>query len=88
MVGDTLIAGDAIFIDGCGRCDLPGSDPKAMYHSLYEVIMKLPDSTVIYPGHDYGPTPFATVGEQKKTNPYLQCKNLEEFLMGRMGMTF
>ena len=87
-VGDILIAGDAIFIDGCGRCDLPGSDPKAMYRSLYEVIMKLPDSTVIYPGHDYGPTPFATVGEQKKTNPYLQCKNLEEFLVGRMGMAF
>lgn len=87
-IENTLIAGDTIFIDGCGRCDLPGSDPKAMYRSLYEVVMKLPDSTVIYPGHDYGPKPFATLGEQKKTNPYLHCKNLDEFLVGRMGMVF
>ena len=49
---NVLIAGDTIFIDGCGRCDLPGSDPRAMYHSLYEVIMKLPESTLIYPGHN------------------------------------
>ena len=84
--GDTVVCGDTIFIDGCGRCDLPGSDPKAQYKSLYEIVMKLPDSTVLYPGHDYGPTPYATVGEQKKTNPYLQCKSLNEFLEQRMGL--
>ena len=87
-VGDHLIAGDTIFIDGCGRCDLPGSNPKAMYHSLYNVVMKLPDSTLIYPGHNYGPAPVATLGEQKKTNPYLQCNSLEEFLTERMGFVF
>lgn len=84
--GDTLIAGDVIFIDGCGRCDLPGSDPRAMYNSLYNVIKKLPDSTILYPGHNYGPAPFATVGSQKKTNPYLQAKNMDEFLYQRMGL--
>ena len=83
--GDTLIAGDVIFIDGCGRCDLPGGDAKVMYNSLYNIIKKLPDTTVIYPGHNYGPTPFATLGSQKKTNPYLQANNLEEFLYNRMG---
>ncbi len=83
---NTLIAGDTIFIDGCGRCDLPGSDPKKQYNSLYNIIAKLPDDTLIFPGHDYGPTPHATVGEQKETNPYLLCKNLEEFLIERMGM--
>ena len=83
-----FISGDIVFIDGCGRCDLPGSDPKAMYHSLYETLWKLPDETVIYPGHNYGPVPFATLGEQKKTNPYLTCKNMEEFLMERMGLAF
>ena len=87
-VDGILISGDAVFIDGCGRCDLPGSDVKAMYHSLYNVIMKLPDATTIYPGHNYGPVPFATLGEQKKMNPYLTCKNMEEFLLGRMGMVF
>jgi len=85
---NVLIAGDAIFIDGCGRCDLPGSDPKAMYRSLYNVIMKLSDETMIYPGHDYGPVPYATLASQKKTNPYLSCRSQEEFLSHRMGIAF
>jgi len=85
-IGDILIAGDAIFIDGCGRCDLPGGDARVMYNSLYNIIAKLPDSTVIYPGHDYGSVPFATVKEQKRTNPYLQCKSQDEFLRQRMGL--
>ncbi len=85
-VENYLISGDAIFINGCGRCDLPGSDPKQMYDSLYNKIMKLPDETVIYPGHNYGPVPFDTVANQKKTNPYLRCKNINEFLQERMGV--
>ena len=86
LIGNQMISGDTIFIDGCGRCDLPGSDAKAMYNSLYNIIKKLPDDIVLYPGHNYGPTPYATIGEQKKTNPYLQCRNLEEFLYERMGI--
>jgi len=82
--GNILIAGDTIFIDGCGRCDLPGSDPRKMYHSLFEVVSKLPDSIVIYPGHNYGPLPFATLAEQKQTNPYLQAENMAGFLDQRM----
>jgi len=81
-----LISGDTLFIDGCGRCDLPGSDPKAMYNSLYNILMKLPDETVVFPGHHYGPTPTDTIGHQKQTNPYLQCNNLKEFLVERMGL--
>ena len=65
---NVLIAGDTIFIDGCGRCDLPGSDPKAQYNSLYNVIMKLPDDTLLFTGHNYGPAPYASLGEQKRTN--------------------
>jgi hydroxyacylglutathione hydrolase len=83
---NAVISGDAIFIDGCGRTDLPGSNPKAMYNSLYNVIMKLPDDTLLYPGHNYGPTTYATVGSQKKTNPYLNCDSEEEFLKHRMGI--
>ena len=81
-----LISGDTLFIDGCGRCDLPGSDPKAMYNSLYNILMKLPDETVIFPGHHYGPTPTDSIGHQKQTNPYLQCHNIKEFLVERMGL--
>ncbi len=81
-----LMTGDTLFIDGCGRCDLPGSDPKVMYNSLYNVLMKLPDETVIYSGHNYGPTPTDTIGHQKQTNPYLQAHSLKEFLIERMGL--
>lgn len=80
------ITGDVLFIDGCGRCDLPGGDPKTMYKSLANVILKLPDDTVVYPGHNYGPTPTDTIGGQKRTNPYLQCSSMEEFLGERMGI--
>jgi glyoxylase-like metal-dependent hydrolase (beta-lactamase superfamily II) len=84
---NVLITGDAIFIDGCGRCDLPGGDAKEMYRSLYDIIMKLPDETILYTGHNYGPTPFATLGSQKKTNPYLLCSSMEEFCQERMGIS-
>lgn len=83
-----LITGDLVFIDGCGRCDFPYSDPKQQYHSLHDVLMKLPDETLLFTGHNYGPKPYDTLGEQKKTNPYLTCKNMEEFLVHRMGMAF
>ncbi len=82
---DVLISGDTLFIDGCGRCDLPGGNARTMYTSLANVILKLPDTTVIYPGHNYGEVAFATLADQKKTNPYLQAKNLEHFLTDRMG---
>lgn len=86
--GNVLITGDAIFIDGCGRCDLPGGDARQMYNSLFNILSKLPDETNLYPGHNYGPAPFATLGAQKKTNPYLICDSEEEFLQQRMGISF
>ncbi len=79
-----VISGDVLFIDGCGRCDLPGGDPRTMYKSLSQVVMKLPDNTVVYPGHNYGPTPTDTIGNQKRTNPYLQAASEQEFLTERM----
>jgi len=77
---DVLLTGDTLFIDACGRCDMPGGDLRQMYHSLYEIIMKLPDDVVIYSGHSYASEPSATLGSQKKTNPYLQCRTQAEFL--------
>jgi len=81
-----LITGDTLFVDGCGRCDLPGGDPSAMYDSLYNVIGKLPDDTIIYPGHFYGRTQTATLKEQKKTNPFLASSSQKDFLSRRMGL--
>ena len=83
---DALITGDTLFIDGCGRCDLPGGDPEVMYKTLYTIVMNLPNETLLFTGHNYGLVPVATLGSQKETNPYLLCSSLKEFLQERMGI--
>jgi glyoxylase-like metal-dependent hydrolase (beta-lactamase superfamily II) len=80
LVGDRLISGDTLFIDSCGRVDLPGSDPEQMYLSLTQKLMALPDDTVLFPGHNYSPKATATLGDQKRTNPYMQFRSLRQFL--------
>ena len=78
-----LVSGDTLFLNGCGRVDLPGGDPEAMYRSLNDVLKRLPDETLVYPGHLYA-EPVDSLGEQKRTNPYLRVASLEGFL-GFMG---
>jgi glyoxylase-like metal-dependent hydrolase (beta-lactamase superfamily II) len=79
-----LVSGDTLFLGGCGRVDLPGSNPEDMYHSLHGTLKRLPDETLLFPGHLYAPEGHSTLGEQKQTNPYLRVANLETFL-GFMG---
>ena len=74
-VKNTLVSGDTLFIDGCGRVDLPGSDAEQMYHSLQK-LKSLPDDTLLLPGHNYGAVPNATMAETKKMNAYLAVKDL------------
>lgn len=75
-VKNTLISGDTLFINGCGRVDLPGSNSEDMYHSMCK-LCSLPDDTLLLPGHNYGHVPNATMGETKKTNAYLRINDLE-----------
>jgi glyoxylase-like metal-dependent hydrolase (beta-lactamase superfamily II) len=75
-----LVSGDTLFLGSCGRVDLPGSDPEAMYESLHGKLARLPDDTLLYPGHLYAPRGSSTIGEQKRTNPYLRVARLEDFL--------
>ena len=82
-----LISGDTLFIDACGRTDLPGGDPKELYYSLTQKLMKMDDATVLCPGHNYSSVATVTLGEQKKTNPYLICDSLENFLRFRTGVS-
>ena len=51
--GQALISGDTLFLEGCGRTDLPGGDVEEMWRTLYERLMKLPSDLVLHPGHDY-----------------------------------
>jgi glyoxylase-like metal-dependent hydrolase (beta-lactamase superfamily II) len=74
-----LVSGDTLFLDSCGRVDLPGGDPEALYHSLNDTLKQLPDETILYPGHFYASEPYATLGSQKRTNPFLRV-NLQQFL--------
>ena len=84
LVGNRLIAGDTLFVQGCGRVDLPGGDPDAMYESLTGRLAKLPADTVLYPGHHYGPSRTSTIGDELEGNHYLRVRSLEDWrrLMG------
>lgn len=81
LVGDgKIFSGDTLFVGTCGRIDLPGGDARDLHHSLVEVLRKLDDNLVMYPGHNYGSTPTATLGNQKETNPVMQPRTQQEFL--------
>ena len=79
-VKNTLVSGDTLFIDGCGRVELPGSDTEDMFRSLQR-LASLPDDTLLLPGHNYSAVPHATLGETKRTNTYLKIKDPETWKM-------
>lgn len=74
-----LLTGDTLFIGDCGRTDLLGGSLAQMFKTLQEKILPLPDHLIVYPGHNYGDTPFDSLGNQKLRNKTLLAKNLEEF---------
>jgi glyoxylase-like metal-dependent hydrolase (beta-lactamase superfamily II) len=82
--GDQLLTGDTLFIDGCGRCDLPGGDPATMFDSLTRLMTDLPGHTRVLPGHDYAPMPEATLDAQRQSNPYLRLNTAADFVAFRM----
>ena len=77
--GSHLFTGDTLFIEAWGRTDLPGGSTAKLFSSLHDVIMHLPASTIIYPGHDYGEVPFRPLGEESRKNPALLAKTLADF---------
>jgi hydroxyacylglutathione hydrolase len=81
LLEDHLIfTGDTLFVGNCGRTDLPGSDAKEMYYSLFDRLAKLDEKLILYPGHNYGSTSTSTIGHEKKTNYVLQPRSKQEFL--------
>ena len=77
-LGDQVLTGDTLFVFGCGRCDLRGGDPELMYQSLQHLSERLPDHTIIYPGHNY--TPTTTMAEQLAGTPFLHFANASGFV--------
>jgi glyoxylase-like metal-dependent hydrolase (beta-lactamase superfamily II) len=81
VVDDKIVfTGDTLFVGNCGRTDLPGSDPKEMYDSLFDKVVKFDEKLVIYPGHDYGSKPTSTIGHEKRFNYVLSPRTKQEFL--------
>jgi glyoxylase-like metal-dependent hydrolase (beta-lactamase superfamily II) len=72
----TLVSGDTLFINGCGRVDLPGSNSEDMYYSIQK-LASLPDDTLLLPGHNYSSIPNATLAETRSQNAYMNIKDLE-----------
>lgn len=84
LVGSSLVSGDTLFINGCGRVDLPGGNSEQLYHSLTQVLGKLPDRTELYPGHHYAARPVSTLGRERQENFCMRVSTLAEWqrLMG------
>jgi hydroxyacylglutathione hydrolase len=80
LVQNRLVAGDTLFLQGCGRTDFPGGDPRQLYLSLTQKLQHVPDDAVLYPGHAYDPRPHASLGETRRSNPVFRPKTEEEWL--------
>ena len=82
LVRDHLVAGDTLFLDGCGRTDLPGGDAEQLYYSLTDRLAKVPDSAVLYPGHLYSPPETArSMGETRARNVVYKPSSVEQWMM-------
>jgi glyoxylase-like metal-dependent hydrolase (beta-lactamase superfamily II) len=79
-VDGRLVSGDTLFLDGCGRTDLPGGDPEQMYESLTTRLARFGDDIVLYPGHLYAPEPSAELGEIRRNNYVFRLKTPEQWM--------
>jgi len=80
MVDGALVSGDTLFLEGCGRTDLPGGDPAALYESLTQKLSKVPDDSLLFPGHLYSPEPYASMGETRRVNFVFRPRNAQEWM--------
>ena len=80
LLNKYLFSGDAILINGTGRTDFQNGSSKDSYHSIFNKLLKLPEDTLLYPGHDYNGKKVSTIGNEKKFNPRLQVKNVDEYI--------
>ena len=80
LMDDHLFSGDTLLINGTGRTDFQNGSSKDAYKSIFHKLLKLPDRTLLYPGHDYNGEKVSTIGKEKKFNPRLQVKNVDEYV--------
>ena len=80
LMNDYLFSGDTLLINGTGRTDFQGGNSKDSYNSIFNRLLKLPEETLLYPGHDYNNQKVSTIGKEKKFNPRLQVNSVNEYI--------
>ena len=88
LLNNYLFTGDTLLINGTGRTDFQNGSSKDAYNSLFNNLLKLPEETLVYPGHDYNGKFSSTIGNEKKYNPRLQVKSEDEYinLMSKLNL--
>ena len=88
LTGDRVFTGDTLLIRGTGRTDFQNGSARAQYDSLFGKLLKLPEDTLVFPAHDYKGDTVSTIGEEKRCNPRLQVKSVDEYvdLMGKLKL--
>jgi sulfur dioxygenase len=88
QIGDRLFTGDTLLIRGTGRTDFPGGDPGAQYDAITQKLFMLPDSTLVFPAHDYRGNVCSTIGDEKRSNARIVGRSRDAYiaLMNNLGM--
>ena len=79
IMDDRVFTGDTLLINGTGRTDFQNGNPYDSYNSIFNILLKLPDKTKVYPAHDYNGNFFSTIEKERKNNPILQVKSADEY---------
>tara|TARA_B100001142_G_scaffold283866_1_gene297156 strand:+ start:1775 stop:2458 length:684 start_codon:yes stop_codon:yes gene_type:complete len=80
LMNDRIFSGDTLLINGTGRTDFQNGNPKDSYESIFNRLLKLPEDILLYPAHDYRGEKVSTIGKEKKFNPRLQVRNINEYI--------
>src|SRR5688572_1753891 len=86
IMPDRVFTGDTLLIRGTGRTDFQNGDPRAQYESIFGRLLKLPETTLVYPAHDYKGDTVSTIGEEKAFNPRLQVESIDEYVALMNGL--
>ena len=80
LMGDRVFTGDTLLIRGTGRTDFQNGSSRAQYESIFNRLLKLPEETMVFPAHDYKGDTVSTIGEEKRYNPRLQVRSVDEYI--------
>jgi sulfur dioxygenase len=81
LMNDRVFTGDTLLIRGTGRTDFQNGDARMQYESLFGKLLRLPEETLVFPAHDYKGDTVSTIGEEKRCNPRLQVKSVDEYVV-------